>query len=380
MASQMGDRFESYYYMARTADDIWIRVPIEVGAFRLPRLAIGPQLYIGWLASGDKELLVAGCRNLSCDLTDQWGPLTSWFYDKSESRVTSNDHLAHSIQTSATMLMMAYCGGPGPIEAKYPHMAVSWERTSPEFAALVVDQSPNHVKVLAYNLEDEPREVTMRVYELRSGRYTLSGGGETVAVRLKRHSGVRITLPAKEVQVIELTRTTDNGPVAPERVTDLAIEPVHVWRPDGPTEITPPAEVREPGPFAVAARVRCDAGRHEQVIVDNAARQGYHGFALSLTEDDLPRFSLRYHSVASHVQGSKPVPIGRPFTIAGVFTGDRQQLFVDGELVAEIEYGYYTPSAGPLVIGGAWAKTPVLAFSGEVGEVSFYDAAVDLAP
>ena len=378
MASQMGERFESYYYMDRALDDIWIRVPIQVGAFRLPRLAIGPQLYIGWLASEDKGLLTAACRNLSYDLTDQWGPLTSWFYDKSESRVTSNDHLAHSIQTSATMLMMAYCGGPGPIEAKYPHMAVSWERTSAEFAALVTEQSRETLEVLACNLEDGPRDVTMRVYELRPGRYELTVGDETAVMRLRRHSGVRITLPSKEVQVIELTRVGGKGETEAHRVTDLPVEPVHAWNPKGAGDIASPAELHEAAPFTIMARARCDSGKHDQVILDNAARQGYHGFALSLTEDDLPRFSLRYHSVVSHVQGTKPVPVGRPFTIAGAFTGDRQRLYVDGELVAEIEYGYYTPSAGPLVIGGSWAKASLLEFSGEVEEVAFFDDAVEL--
>lgn len=218
LASVMGERYESFAYADRTKPDLWVRTPLEVGAFRLARRACGAQLYIGWLATRDKSLLVNGCRNLSCDLTDLWGPLTSWFYDKAERRVFSNDHLAHSIQTAATMLMLMYTGGYGPIEAKYPYTPVSWEGTTTEFAALVLETNREHVKLLVCNFEQEDRDVTMRLYELTPGTYRVTRGPDadgddkpdrieqSLTVNVERYTGVALTLPSRKMQVISVQR------------------------------------------------------------------------------------------------------------------------------------------------------------------------------
>jgi len=219
LAKTLGKRYESYAYADRTKPDLWVRTPVEVGAFRLARRACGAQFYIGWLATGDKRLLVKGCCNLSCDLTDLWGPLTWWFYDRTEHRVTSNDHSAHSIQTAATMLMLMYTGGYGPIEAKYPYMAVSWEGTTVNFAALVLESDRDHVKLLACNLEPEDRRVTMRLYELSPGKYRVTRGPDTdgddemdkvveaQTVDVRQHTGVALMLPARKMQVVRVEKS-----------------------------------------------------------------------------------------------------------------------------------------------------------------------------
>jgi len=196
LAGVMDDRYASYAYVDTSTPGLWVRKPLEVGAFRMARRACGAQFYVGWLATGDKDLLVDGCYNLSCDLTDLWEPLTSWFYDPTERRVTSNDHLAHSIQTAATMLMLMYTGGYGPIEAKYPTMAVSWEDTTPEFAALVLETDPRHVKLLACNLEPEDPDADDQMDAI----------AESFHVDVERRTGVVLTLPARSVQVVCVER------------------------------------------------------------------------------------------------------------------------------------------------------------------------------
>ena len=218
LAGVMDDRYASYAYVDTSTPGLWVRKPLEVGAFRMARRACGAQFYVGWLATGDKDLLADGCYNLSCDLTDLWEPLTSWFYDPTERRVTSNDHLAHSIQTAATMLMLMYTGGYGPIEAKYPYMPVSWEGTTPEFAALVIETDPQHVKLLACNLEPEERQVTMRLWELAPGTYRVTRGpdadgddemdeiAESLTVDVERRTGVMLSLPTRSVQVVCVER------------------------------------------------------------------------------------------------------------------------------------------------------------------------------
>jgi len=218
LADSMGAGYESYALVDTASPGLWIKKPLSVGAFRVGRRAIGSQFYIGWLASGDKDLLETGCCNLSRDLSDTWGPLTWWFYDKSERRVTSNDHLAHSIQTAATMLMLMYTGGTGPIEAKYPYMPVSWEGTTPRFAALVLESGNEHVKLLACNLESVERRVTMRLYELQPGKYRMTLGpdangddemdeiAESTELTVEQFSGVPLTLPSRRMQVVRIDR------------------------------------------------------------------------------------------------------------------------------------------------------------------------------
>jgi len=214
LADAMGPQYESYALVDTASPELWVKKPLAVGAFRLGRRAIGSQFYIGWLGSGDKSLLEAGCYNLSRDLSDLWGPLTWWFYDRTETRVTSNDHSAHSIQTASTMLTLVYTGGCGPIEAKYPYTPVSWEGTTPRFAALVLESDTEHVKLLACNLEPADRQVTMRLYELQPGKYRVVQGPdadsddemdeitESTEVTIERRTGVRLTLPSRKMQVV----------------------------------------------------------------------------------------------------------------------------------------------------------------------------------
>ncbi|MHC4403961.1 MAG: hypothetical protein ACYTG0_30250 [Planctomycetota bacterium] len=216
LADAMGPRYESFAYVDTSTPELWVREPLEVGAFRMARRAIGSQFYIGWLATGDKGLLADGCYNLSRDLSDLWDPLTSWFFDPAERRVTSNDHSAHSIQTAATMLMLMFTGGCGPIEAKYPLMAVSWEGTTPNFAALVLETDRRHVKLLAANLEPRDREVTMRVWGLAPGEYEVTMGPDadgddrmdevvhTATVQVERRTGIPLRLPARKMQVVRV--------------------------------------------------------------------------------------------------------------------------------------------------------------------------------
>ena len=216
LAGAMSARCESYSLVERATPELWIKEPLTVGAFRMARRTCGTQLYVGWLAGGDKDLLVKACRNLANDVTDLWGPLTWWFYDKTERRVTSNDHSAHSLQPGAEMLMLMYTGGTGPIEAKYPYTPVVWHGTSTEFAALVLESSRRTLRLLACNLETSERTVEMALNELQPGAYGLTAGpdadgdnrpdevGEAREVQIRKGTRVKITLPPRVVQAVRL--------------------------------------------------------------------------------------------------------------------------------------------------------------------------------
>ena len=121
------------------------------------------------------------------------------------------------------MLMLMYTGGYGPIEAKYPYMPVSWEGTTPDFAALVLRADRRHVKLLACNLQTEDRQVTMRLYELAPGTYRVTCGPDadgddqmdevarSMTVNVKRRTGVRLTLPGRKVQVVLVEKVGSRG-------------------------------------------------------------------------------------------------------------------------------------------------------------------------
>jgi hypothetical protein len=112
------------------------------------------------------------------------------------------------------MLMLMYTGGCGPVEAKYPYMPVSWEGTTPRFAALVVESDTEHVKLLACNLGPADRQVTMRLYELQPGKYRVVQGPDangddemdkitkSTELAVERRTGVRLTLPSRKMQVV----------------------------------------------------------------------------------------------------------------------------------------------------------------------------------
>ncbi|MBI5397573.1 MAG: hypothetical protein HZA91_19930 [Verrucomicrobia bacterium] len=202
LAARLADGHATYYYCDRALPGLWLKISAEVGAFQMPRTAsAGPQLYLGWLVARDDALLVKACDNLSHDLADQWGPLTWWFYDKTQKAVTSNDHSAHSIQSAATALADMMLGGPGPIESCWPQMAVSYEHPPQDFAALVLEHDARHLKLAAFNFDSQPREVGLRLWELEPGRYLFAGK----KIELKHHDRVAISLPPGKLAVIEVT-------------------------------------------------------------------------------------------------------------------------------------------------------------------------------
>ena len=203
LAAKLAGGHATYYYCDRALPELWLKIPANVGAFRMPRTATaGPQLYLGWLVTRDDTLLVKACENLSHDLTDQWGPLTWWFFDKTQKSVTSNDHVAHSIQSAATALADMMLGGPGPIESCWPLMAVSYENAPQDFAALVLEHDTQRLKLAAFNFDDSPREVGLRLWELAPGRYRV-GDRE---VELKARDRIRVTLPPQRLETIEIVR------------------------------------------------------------------------------------------------------------------------------------------------------------------------------
>lgn len=183
----------SYVLLGRKRPGLWyVNRPLTVGAYLESRCAVGAQLYLGWLVTGDDDYLARIGWNLSSCLNDRWGAFSYWFYDQSERRVTSNDHLAHKIQTSEAALCLMYTGGAAPIEAVWPKLAVSWKNGGEEFCALVRRHNSRLLDVDLYLFAREPRTITALLWELDPGNYevVITHGEDSDG----KHSGSRQTL------------------------------------------------------------------------------------------------------------------------------------------------------------------------------------------
>jgi len=172
------DGVKSYVYLDRNKDRLWyVDRPLTVGAYLESRCAVGAQLYLGWMVTGDEDYLATLGWNLSSCLNDKWGAFTYWFYDKSERRVTSNDHLAHKLQNSESALCLMYLGGPAPVEAVWPRIDVTWKDSGENFCALVRRGSSRDLAVHLYCFDPSPagggngRTITANLWELEPGTY-----------------------------------------------------------------------------------------------------------------------------------------------------------------------------------------------------------------
>lgn len=194
------DGVKSYVYLDRRSDGLWyVDRPLTAGAYLESRCAVGSQLYLGWLVTGDDDYLARLGWNLSSCLNDKWGAFTYWFYDKLEHRVTSNDHLAHKIQNAESALSLMYLGGPGTIEANWPQFAVTWQDTGENFCALVRQNDSRNLLVHLYCFDEEPRSVSANLWEFEPGTYDadVSVAIDADASQTSRSQLLRLEIPQR---------------------------------------------------------------------------------------------------------------------------------------------------------------------------------------
>ena len=82
----------------------------------------------------------------------------------------------------ADLLVVAMLGGPvltGDASMPYPLCAaVRWYRTGYDFAALVLENTPHRVKLLAYNFAPRTRQVAFKALRLEPGTYRMTTGAD----------------------------------------------------------------------------------------------------------------------------------------------------------------------------------------------------------
>jgi len=212
------------------------------------------------------------------------------------------------------VLPMMYCGGMALNErgsGPYPHIAIAWERTGMDFAALVMDWSsgpgqrapvgqtllsagsgvsrrqagmpaPPHLRRLVYGFGDEDRTVIMRNYGLAPGTYILKQGDDlnrddqmdsvkkTRRVVLRRMTPVEVTLPARRVAVIELEQVQASEPAG--LLADLAIDSQDIQvLGKGPVPSNAVGERRTPCVIVSVHNIgMADAGRFDVIVSDGA--------------------------------------------------------------------------------------------------------------
>ena len=175
-----------------------------------------------WLVTGDKEPLVDALKDSIAEL--QRFPA---MYTTAE--VFTDRVFLYGITQPA----IAYTGGYATRNKFIHSHAVSWAGFGTDFAALVKLARPDRLTVLLYNFESEPLEGKMRVWTLQPGSYQLNLGIdsdnddvpdtslEQRTVTLQRADRLSLTLPPKQVLVLELTQTEAHAKLFP--LPDLAI-------------------------------------------------------------------------------------------------------------------------------------------------------------
>ncbi len=160
--------------------------------------------YAAWHYTRDKSHLAAALEFL-------WKQTyyTMFLYTKTEQ---SGDRVA--IHKNLTDFM--YLGGmPGARNNTVPHFAVSYVGFSPDFAALVLDDTPELLRWVGFSFEEKPQSGALRVWNLAPGTYDvrmgvdadgddrIDGAAQTQRMELKRYEMIPVTLPSHKLYVVE---------------------------------------------------------------------------------------------------------------------------------------------------------------------------------
>jgi hypothetical protein len=139
-------------------------------------------------------------------------------------------------------------GGYSTRNRLWPAYAVSYEHLDGDFAALVLDQGRDKLKVAMVNLRTDPREGLFRVWMLDPGQYELKIGPDanndgvmdrvesTRALDLKRMSPVTVSLPARRLMIYELHQLKAYTPL--DQRCDVAISADDVGRDGANLKVT----------------------------------------------------------------------------------------------------------------------------------------------
>ena len=128
---------------------------------------------------------------------------------------------------------ICYLGGYCKRNKYNPTQAVSWEGLGTDYAALVLRNRRNALKVAVYSYAPNPLKGRMRVWALEHGRYKLSVGTDTdgdlksdaaaaaSVLEIARADSIEITFAPKATTIVELVQTEKLDPIF--GLADLAL-------------------------------------------------------------------------------------------------------------------------------------------------------------
>lgn len=178
-------------------------------------------MYRAALTTGKRQVLVAGLQELAREFER-----TRWL-------VTAAEPITDRVPVPGTTLLRhMFLGGDCAGKTHVPQLGVSWEGGGTDFAALVVQNGYDGLKVLLYNFRDQPLPLGMRTWKLDHGRYQVSVGVDSNAddvaekpqqreLELYRHALAPLLLPPRATTVVEVRQLAQLEPLGQR--ADLAL-------------------------------------------------------------------------------------------------------------------------------------------------------------
>ncbi|UCD30002.1 MAG: hypothetical protein JSV03_05875, partial [Planctomycetota bacterium] len=181
--------------------------------------------YVKFLLTGDKKPLIEGCESAAAQARNN--------FEFKTTEVLWTDRVSVSQEPMWGM----FTGGVD-VAYYYPSYAVTWNNTSPHFAALVTRGDKKSLKVLTCNFEEQTRQVQMKMWRLEPGSYELTAGpdannddlmDEVNDRRLfditERGMPITLSIPARSVLVVEVSQPEDSQKCVTELIDrpDLAV-------------------------------------------------------------------------------------------------------------------------------------------------------------
>ncbi len=200
-----------------SADRDWIvqRAAEQSYASLNPQMGNDPRTqidYAAWRLTGDRERVLAALRD-SWERIELLFPMHTWI-----------EQSADRVAISKDLVDRMYLGGqPGYRNFIYPTHAISWRGFSPEFAAWVLASDGHSLRLMAWNLGDEPQRGAVQFWRLEPGTYTVTTGPDAdedgvpdsvtheEQVELAKGSTIAMELPVGRMVALQVEQVAADG-------------------------------------------------------------------------------------------------------------------------------------------------------------------------
>jgi hypothetical protein len=167
-------------------------------------------------------------------MTGDWHYLEQLYADQIEAAAlreylnTEGSLWIDRVNVDNAELQRARLGGIGLIRnAPYPGHSLSWKFQAPasdqSVAVAVSEATPDHIKLIAYNLDQTPVKALMTGWEIDPGKWEMTQDSATRTIDFERGRDVEVTFAPRTTTAIELKLVTKGVPYWSR--PDLGIDP-----------------------------------------------------------------------------------------------------------------------------------------------------------